>query len=73
MPVKGVAYHQYFAVKSELLGIVFRYHFFGITNQDFMMALANWTTARKDQAPDLLFLGNSLTFQDDSDEYIHFL
>ena len=41
VPVKGVAYHQYFAVKSELLGIVFRYHFFGIMNQDFIIALAN--------------------------------
>ena len=72
-PTKWRKFHLDLVVKSELLGIVFRYHFFGITNQDFMMALANWTTARKDQAPDLLFLGNSFTFQDDSDEYIHFL
>ena len=69
VPIKGKPYHQDLVVKSELLGIILRYHFFAIMSQDFMMVLGNWTTARKDQAPDFLFMGNSFTFPDDSDEY----
>ena len=69
VPDKRKPYHQDLVVKSELLGIILRYHFFAIMSQDFMMVLGNWTTARKDQAPDFLFMGNSFTFPDDSDEY----
>ena len=65
---KRAAYHRDFAAKSELLGIDYSFHWSTYMDQGFLTALDSWTT-RQDQAPDFLFLGNSFTFPDDSDEY----
>ena len=65
---KRAASHRDFAAKSELLGIDYSFHWSTYMDQGFLTALDSWTT-RQDQAPDFLFLGNSFTFPDDSDEY----
>ena len=62
VPIKGRTYHQDLAAKSELIGIVFRYHFFARLDPVFLWALGNWTMTRKQKAPDFIFLGNVHSF-----------
>ena len=58
VPIKGKTYHLDLVAKSELLEVVFRFHHFPVMDQYFMMALGDWTTTRKQEAPDFIFLGN---------------